>query len=163
MSRIAMLVALATLAFILDQGTKWLIVEWVMQPPRVIEVTDFFNLVLGHNTGVSFGMFGSALAERQDALIGLKLAIVAALSLLALRGESALERAGFAVVAGGALGNILDRLRLSGVTDFLDFHWNGWHWPAFNLADVAITAGVGLVLLSSFRRPPDAPRADGLA
>ncbi|MGB3313385.1 MAG: signal peptidase II, partial [Albidovulum sp.] len=81
-------------------------------------------------------------------------ALTIAFAVMAFRAQHALERAGFALVVGGALGNIIDRLRQGAVTDFLDLYWRDWHWPTFNVADIAITLGAVLILAASlpFRR-----------
>ena len=99
-----------------------------MDPPRVIEVTSFFNLMLTFNTGVSFGMFQDFFASRPGTLALLSFAIASLLMIWALRSCLPGERRGLALVAGGALGNIIDRWRQGAVTDFLDFHWQGLHW-----------------------------------
>lgn len=139
------------MAVIADQVSKWLIVAVVMQPPRIIGILPFFNLRLGYNTGISFGMFADQIEGYASAFALFKLVIVAGLILWALRSSEAIEQWGLSLIAGGAAGNILDRYRQGGVTDFLDFFWNGWHYPTFNLADVAITLGAGLMLLAAFR------------
>ena len=133
-----------------DQVTKWIILTRVMDPPRVIEVTSFFNLMLTFNTGVSFGMFQDFFASRPGTLALLSLAIASLLMIWALRSCLPGERRGLALVAGGALGNIIDRWRQGAVTDFLDFHWQGLHWPAFNAADAFIFIGAFLILTSTF-------------
>jgi signal peptidase II len=141
---------IALLALTADQVSKWLILNHVMAPPQVIPVTGFFNLVLGRNTGVSFGLFGDA---PPWALMALTLAIVAGLLFWMQRADHRLTALSLGLIAGGALGNLVDRLRHGAVTDFLDFYFATFHWPAFNLADVAIVSGVGLLLLeSSFLR-----------
>ena len=76
-------------------------------------------------------------------------ALTFAFAVMAFRAQHALERAGFALVVGGALGNIIDRLRQGAVTDFLDFYWRDWHWPTFNVADICITLGAVLILFAS--------------
>ena len=134
------------LSFLLDQATKWWILNHVMEPPRVIPVTGFFNLVLGFNTGVSFGLFGEAPAWLLMAFI---LPMVAGLLVWMTRTDSRLTAIALGLVVGGALGNLLDRLRHGAVTDFLDFYVGAYHWPAFNFADVAIVSGVGLLLIES--------------
>ena len=164
MSRIRTLVvpALAiALALGIDQISKWLIVNVIMQPPRIIEITSFFNIVLLYNTGVSFGMFGGSMADRQIVLIALNSVIVAGLLAWAWRTDIPSERIGLGTTCGGALGNIADRWRQGGVTDFLDFHWAGWHWPAFNFADVAIFVGFSMLLIQSFcPAPPAQPKEE---
>ena len=137
---------LTLLSFLFDQATKWWILNHVMEPPRVIPVTGFFNLVLGFNTGVSFGLFGEAPAWLLMAFI---LPMVAGLLVWMTRTDSRLTAIALGLVVGGAFGNLLDRLRHGAVTDFLDFHVGAYHWPAFNFADVAIVSGVGLLLIES--------------
>lgn len=138
---------IALLWLLVDQASKWWIVNHVMDPPRMIPVTDFFNIVLGRNTGVSFGLFGAA---PPWLLVTFTAAVVAALIVWMSRAETRLTAIGLGLIVGGAFGNLADRLRHGGVTDFLDFYVGGWHWPAFNLADVGIVCGVGLLLLESF-------------
>jgi signal peptidase II len=135
-------------AFTLDQLSKWVILAWLMQPPRVIEVLPILNLTLGFNEGSAFGLLGGAMAGRPLIMVALTGAVTATVLILALRSESTAGRVGFSLIAGGSLGNILDRLRQGAVTDFLDLHWQGWHWPTFNLADVAIVAGVAILLMT---------------
>ena len=137
---------LTLLSFLLDQATKWWILNHVMDPPQVIPVTGFFNLVLGFNTGVSFGLFGEAPAWLLMAFI---LPMVAGLLVWMTRTDSRLTAIALGLVVGGALGNLLDRLRHGAVTDFLDFYVGAYHWPAFNFADVAIVSGVALLLIES--------------
>ncbi|QQP89502.1 signal peptidase II [Skermanella rosea] len=142
--------AIALLAAAADQASKRVILEHVMDPPRLIEVTPFFNLTLGFNRGVSFGMLSSDEALGPWLLVGLTLGIVAALIVWARRVGSRIEAAAIGGVIGGAIGNVIDRVRQGAVTDFLDFHALGWHWPAFNLADAAIFCGVAALLLHSW-------------
>ncbi len=138
---------LAALVTLLDQIGKWLILGVVMNPPRVIEVTGFFNLALVFNTGVSFGFFGGDAPWKPWALSLLALLIVAALLIWLHREPSRILAIAVGLTTGGALGNVVDRLRYSAVVDFFDFHLGGWHWPAFNLADAAIALGVALIVV----------------
>jgi signal peptidase II len=149
--RVFVVTAVAVLALIVDQASKWLILNVVMLPPRVIEVLPVFNLRLGFNTGVSFGLFSDALDDWALAFAGVKLAIVIGLCVWACLVASHLERVGLALIAGGALGNVVDRARQGAVTDFLDVHWGGSHFPTFNMADVAISLGVICVLAAALR------------
>ena len=112
-----------------------------------IPVFPGFNLVFLRNDGVTFGMLGGV---PWWALSVLALGIVTWLAVLLVRAETRLQASAFGAIIGGALGNVADRLRFGAVTDFLDFYIRGWHWPAFNLADVAVVGGVGLLLLSEF-------------
>lgn len=151
--RLLLVVAMAIFAFFVDQESKTLIERTIMQPPRVIELSSYLNIVLVYNTGISFGIFGGSMADRQLYLIVLNLLIVAGLLVWSTQTPSAVERAGLGLVCGGAIGNIFDRWKKGGVTDFIDFHWGDLHWPAFNLADVTISIGFAFVLYASFRTP----------
>ena len=137
---------LAAAVLLLDQLTKWLIVAVVMQPPRVVEVTGFFNLVLTHNTGISLGMWSGASPWKPWVLSGLALAIVAGLLIWLRRQVRTLPAVAIGLVVGGAIGNVIDRWHAPGVIDFLDVHAFGWHWWAFNVADSAISVGVALLV-----------------
>lgn len=137
----------AVLWFIIDQATKWWIINHVMVPPRVIPITGFFNIVLGRNTGVSFGLFGGA---SQWLLVTVAAAVLVILLIWMCRATSRLVAVSLGLIAGGAIGNVVDRVRLGGVTDFLDFYLGEWHWPAFNMADVGIVCGAGLLLADCF-------------
>ena len=145
---------LAALVAALDQATKWFILLVVMNPPRTIEVTPFFNLVLAYNTGIAFSL--GAMGTRTSSYFFGGLAIVIVIGLLWwLRGQTrTLVHVAGALVIGGAIGNIIDRFVHPGVVDFLHFH--GWlfnfpplhgSWPAFNLADSAIVMGVAILVL----------------
>jgi signal peptidase II len=141
--------AIALAAAGLDQVSKWLMLEIVLNPPQLIELTPFLNLRLGFNTGVSFGLFRDTL-EAWPGLLGL-FKFAAGFGLLAwvtFAGHR-LERIGLALMAGGAFGNAIDRWRQGAVTDFLDLHWGEWHWPTFNGADIALTFGAVLMLLAA--------------
>lgn len=146
--------SLAVLVAALDQLTKWLILAVVMQPPRTIPVTPFFNLVLAWNRGISFSLFDNDSPAGPFLLAGFAGLIVLGLAWWLVRVDRPWPAVGIGLVMGGAVGNIIDRLRFGAVTDFLDFHLAGWHWPAFNLADTAITIGVALLVLDGlFDRP----------
>ena len=141
---------LSALVAALDQASKWWIVETVMQPPRIIPLTDFFNLVLGLNRGVSFGMLDMQSPMGRWILAGLALTITAALLVWMWRSDKRLVTAALGLIVGGAMGNIIDRVLMGAVVDFLDFHWAGFHWPAFNVADIAITSGAAVLIWDSF-------------
>ena len=153
---------LAAVIIVSDQVSKWVIADVVMQPPRVIEVTGFFNLVLTYNTGVSFGLLGFDLPGK--AFILGALAVVVAISLMVWlwHQPKALLVWAVGLVAGGAIGNAIDRALRPGVVDFLDFHLGGWHWYAFNIADSAIAIGVALLVLETLFAPSEeAKEKDG--
>lgn len=137
-------------AFVVDQATKALALAFAPLLAARVEVLPVFNLVLVHNRGVSFGMFGGVVPWWGLTIIGL--AIVGLLAYWLWQAHDRVSAAGCGLVIGGALGNLLDRVRHKAVTDFLDFHIAGYHWPAFNMADVAVVGGVGLMLLDSLRK-----------
>ena len=136
---------LATVVVAADQAVKWWILEVVMHPPRVIEITGFFNLVLAWNRGVSFGLLNGEAAPWLLAAVAL--AISLALGLWLRQAERILIAVGLGLILGGALGNLIDRIRFGAVTDFLDFHAFGVHFWAFNVADSAITLGVTVLII----------------
>jgi len=144
---------LATSVLLLDQLSKWVVTAVVMQPPRQIEVTGFFNLILTHNTGVSFGLLQADSVWQPYALCALNVIVAIALLVWLRKQAEGLLPYGVGLVVGGALGNAIDRLHLPGVVDFLDFHVAGWHWPAFNVADSAIVCGVILIIADGLFQP----------
>lgn len=147
--------ALVTLLVIaLDQFSKWWLVEMVgmgSRPP--IEVTSFFRLVMVWNQGVSFGMLNHGATYMPWFLVFVAVVISLILARLGLKSEWHLERIGYAMVIGGALGNVIDRLRFRAVADFFYFHLGRLGWPAFNVADSAICLGVILLLWMMLKHP----------
>lgn len=144
-----------TLAIVLDQALKQWMLDLVFEPPRVLEVTPFFNLVPVYNTGVSFGLLGSGGASRWI-LVALALVIVAVLAVWLVRASSNFVRIGLTMVISGALSNVIDRLIYGAVVDFLDVHVAGFHWPAFNLADSLIVVGTAILLYDGLFGAPRA-------
>ncbi len=140
---------LAIISIALDQATKGWILEDVMNPPRVIEITSNFNLVLAWNRGVSFGLFNQDSAYGPHILTGVALAIALGLSIWLWKSTTHWTAWALGLVIGGAIGNVIDRIQYGAVVDFLDFHAFGYHWPAFNVADTAICVGAGLLILES--------------
>ncbi|GEO81735.1 signal peptidase II [Pararhodospirillum oryzae] len=136
----------AALVLVLDQLSKVWILTQVMTPPRVIELAPFANLVLVWNTGVSFGIMNDQGAWNAWILSGVSLAITAGLMVWLRRAENRFQGLLLGLVIGGALGNMVDRLRHGAVTDFIDLHGFGYHWPAFNVADAAISTGAVLLI-----------------
>ena len=137
--------AIGLVVVVLDQLSKWLVVG--RMPAQVVEVTGFFNLVLVCNTGISFGLLPGDSPVKAWLLSAFALAVVIGLLIWVRRKDSLLLTAACGLVVGGALGNVVDRLRIGCVIDFIDVHAAGWHWPAFNVADSAITVGVALLLV----------------
>ncbi len=146
MTRLGLAVAAAVV--IADQIAKWWAVGVLGEIPYGIEILPFFNLVLVWNRGISFGFFGGG-ALPPWLLAVVALGVTLALVIWLRRVETRLLAAAIGLVIGGALGNVIDRFRLGAVADYLDFHWSGYHWPAFNLADSAISVGVVLLLLDA--------------
>jgi signal peptidase II len=142
---------LAAFVVLLDQVSK----AWVLASFRYMEslvVTPFFNLVLVYNSGAAFSFLADAGGWQKWFFIVLALGISAwLLSLLRQHAGERLLPLALSLILGGAIGNVIDRLRFDAVVDFLDFHLAGYHWPAFNVADSAITVGVVLMLWHQFR------------
>ena len=134
----------------LDQITKWWIVTEIMNPPRHIPVFPSFNLVMGWNRGVSFGIFDSSSPPNQWLLISIALVIVTIMLIWLWRSESRIISLALGIIIGGAIGNVVDRIHYGAVADFLDFYLGDFHWPAFNIADAGITIGVIILVLESF-------------
>lgn len=161
----------AIFVLFLDQITKWYVtqavffprmfgvegqtfLDWMINAPGrlpyyYIPVTSYFNLVMAWNTGVSFSMFSSDGGYTYLILIAIALIIVLFFLYWMLRSNSHFQGLCYAVVIGGALGNVFDRARFGAVIDFLDFHLYGWHWPAFNVADMAVVGGICVLIFGS--------------
>ena len=145
---------LAAAVVMIDQAIKWLVLDFFSARADPVEVTSFFNLMLAWNRGVSFSLFHSEEAYAPFALSALAVAIAAGLAVWLRRIGHSWAATGIGLVIGGAIGNVIDRLRFGAVVDFLDFHWAEYHWPAFNIADSAITVGVIFLITDGlFRRP----------
>ncbi len=142
---------LALLVLLADQASKAWILASVGHMERQI-MTPFFNLVLVFNPGASFSFLADAGGWQKWFFIALALGIsVWLLKLLRRHAQERLLPTALSMILGGAIGNVVDRLRYDAVVDFLDFHLAGYHWPAFNVADSAITVGVVLMLWHQFR------------
>lgn len=135
----------AFVALFIDQVTKALIVANATTLGAGVAVFPGFNLTLYRNNGVTFGLLGDA---PWWGLTALALAVCAWLAVMMLRTQNRIEAFAYGSVIGGALGNIVDRFRFRAVTDFLDFYVGSAHWPAFNMADVFVVGGVGLLLIA---------------
>ena len=147
-----LLVLLAGLIIVADQLTKWLIMSRFSLYEIKVVVPGFFNLTYLHNTGAAFGLLANANpAWRPYFFIGIALLalVFVFFAFRQYRHRSAVYMFALAFIAGGAVGNLIDRVRFGSVVDFLDFYVSGYHWPAFNVADSAIVVGVGLFLLAS--------------
>ncbi len=141
--------AAAAAVVILDQLSKAAVLGYFAgSPPGAHEaITPFFNLVLTFNRGMSFGLFNTP-SGMNVLLFPLLAAVIVTILILWLRRvESSFLGVAIGLVIGGAVGNVIDRIRLGAVVDFLDFYVGNWHWPAFNVADSAICLGVAAMLL----------------
>lgn len=138
-----------------DQASKWWILHGIDLPAvRQIVLLPVLNLTMVWNRGVTFGLLNGAGSWGYLALAAVALVVVIALGVWLRRAESAVVAAALGAIAGGAVGNVIDRLRFGAVVDFIDAHIGDWHWYVFNLADSAIVCGViALVLESWLRRP----------
>jgi len=151
LKRIAPWLAIAALVVVADQLSKSAI-SASLRLGEVREVTGFFNLVLAHNRGAAFSFLSDAGGWQRLLFIAIAVAATAFIVVMLARHSSErLFSVGLALILGGALGNLWDRIALGHVVDFLDFHAFGWHFWAFNLADSAITVGAGLLILDSLR------------
>ncbi|MDI1275902.1 MULTISPECIES: signal peptidase II [Methylobacter] len=142
---------LSLLALVLDQGSK-LAIAGSMKLYESIQIMPFFKLTYVHNTGAAFSFLSEAGGWQRWFFAGLALVIsvVIAVWLTRLKKHETLLAVALALVLGGAVGNLIDRLAYGYVIDFLDVYYESWHWPAFNIADSAITLGVVLMLAESF-------------
>jgi len=150
----------AVVSLALDFASKWYILNVVMQPPQMITITSFFDIVLAWNPGVSFSMLNSLGEYGPLALSILAIGICTGLLYWMWIAETKLLAIGLGMVIGGALGNVLDRIQFSAVVDFLLFHVNEYAWPAFNIADTMISIGVGLILVDGFLQPKKEKKRD---
>ena len=142
----------ALLVLIADQASKWWVLEVLRLPERgQVPVLPVLSLTMVWNQGVTFGLFHQSGAWGPWLLAGVALAVVAALAVWLRRAESALVAASLGAIGGGAVGNVIDRLRFGAVVDFLHAHAFGWAWYVFNVADAAIVCGVGVLVLDGLR------------
>ena len=139
---------------VVDQISKQLILEVFLSSnaPFNINITGFLDLVLVWNKGVSFGMFASDNPYQSWFLAGLTTLIVNGLTAWLWRASHLLLGVALGFIIGGAIGNIIDRIRFGAVVDFVYFHIGNFSWPAFNVADITISFGVIFLILDSLRK-----------
>ncbi|MGA0032358.1 MAG: signal peptidase II [Burkholderiales bacterium] len=142
---------IAAVVVALDQVTKYVAVDALTgQPP--VAVTSFFNLLLVYNRGAAFSFLaGMGGWQRELFSVIAVLASIWIIWMLRRYSQQTLFSIALSLVLGGAIGNLIDRVTVGAVVDFLDFHAFGWHWPAFNVADSAITCGVALLIWDGLR------------
>jgi signal peptidase II len=156
------LFALLFLVVALDQATKLAVASRLALGESIPVIPGLLHITLVRNTGMAFGLFATSSVPYKHLLVTLLsvLALVAvAVYTLRSPANERLSQVGLTLILGGAAGNILDRLRLGYVVDFIDAFYRGSHWPAFNVADSAICIGVGLLLLDTLLRREAAPAA----
>ena len=141
---------------IADQATKVAAVA-LLDPASSVELIPTLDLVLAYNTGAAFSFLSTAGGWQRWLFIGLAVAICGFILhwLRDLPRGARWFPLALSLILGGAVGNVIDRIRIGAVVDFIDFHVGGWHWPAFNVADSAICVGAALLVLGMFRREPD--------
>ncbi len=150
--RLWQVLPVAGLVVLLDQLSKIYIDRTFQLYESRPVIENFFHLTYVRNQGAAFGLFADK-AFRVPLLVTVALLAVLGIFwyLKQLEGHQGDQQVGLSLVLGGAVGNLIDRLRLGAVIDFLDLHWRSYHWPAFNVADMAICVGVGLLLIGIWR------------
>lgn len=141
--------AIAALALVADQVVKTAVV-WTTPLGWLHSVTFFFNLVHLLNPGAAFSFLAGAGGWQRWFFLAIAFGVSAGLMYVLTRPLPKLEGLAYSLILGGALGNALDRTFRGSVVDYLDFHLHGWHWPAFNIADMAIVVGVIAMVLQTF-------------
>ena len=140
---------LGAVVLVADLVTKQVMLDWIFDPPQRIELLPFLNFVPVWNPGISFGMLADA-GWAMPALLSALAFAVAGWMVWKAPGFQRGERLGAGLIAGGAIGNAIDRLRFGKVVDFIDVYVQTWHWPAFNIADAGITVGAAAWIASIF-------------
>ncbi len=143
---------LSMLVIVLDQATKWLAAA-MLDPYRPLPLVPLLNLTLMYNKGAAFGFLaGTGDWQRWFfACFAIVVSVVLVIWLLRLGPRERLMAAAISLIAGGAVGNLIDRVLTGRVVDFIDLYVGDWHWPAFNVADSAIISGVVLLLIGNLR------------
>lgn len=144
---LGLLIALGVI--IVDQVSKYVVMHYILSEYVALVVAPFFAVVRAWNTGVSFSMFNNFGIKGVYILSGVALIIVALLLKWLKSEKSRLVQVALGFIIGGALGNVIDRIHLGAVFDFLDFYVGDHHWPAFNMADSFICIGAALIIIHS--------------
>ncbi|MBL0422528.1 lipoprotein signal peptidase [Ramlibacter sp. AW1] len=135
---------------LLDFGSKHLVRERLVEGD-ILALAPFFNLVFFRNSGAAFSLLADAGGWQRYFFVCLAALVALTLSYLLTLKHDRTESFAYSMILGGALGNALDRLAFGPVTDFLDLHWAGWHWPAFNIADIGIVVGAACLFARALR------------
>ena len=137
---------LILLTFLIDRASKYYVIELIRNNEKEIYINDFLNITLNWNMGVGFGLFSMTAGIVYHIISALILLIIIYLIYLMVKGDDPAKLI-FGLIIGGAAGNLFDRLTYFGVPDFIDFHFNNYHWFTFNFADIFITVGIILMIL----------------
>jgi signal peptidase II len=153
---------LSVAVILVDQFTKWL-AEASLVPYQPVPVVPMFNLTLAYNTGAAFSFLSDAGGWQRWFFISLTLVVIVVLFrwLWRMRAEEKLHAMSISMILGGAIGNLIDRVWLGHVIDFLDVYYDVHHWPIFNIADSAITIGVILLIVDLFIHDEKRASEDG--
>lgn len=139
---------LSALVVALDQLTKWMASAW-LEPHVPIPVWSWFNFTLAHNTGAAFSFLSDASGWQRwlFAVLTIVVSVFIVTWLKRLQAGEGWTAAGLALILGGAIGNLIDRIAYGHVIDFIQWHYEGWYWPTFNIADSAITVGAAILVI----------------
>lgn len=142
---------LSVFVIVLDQYSKWVVVR-DLEYARPIRLNDWFDLTRLHNTGAAFSFLSDGSGWQRWFFVALAVSVSAFIFLWlgrVVRGTQRALAVGLALIMGGALGNVIDRVNHGYVIDFIHLHYGDWYWPAFNVADMAITAGAVLLVIDT--------------
>ncbi len=156
-SKLKILLPTAAAIVVLDQVTKAALSRYLYEGQILEVMPGFFSLVYFKNPGAAFGIFTDGGITRTLFLVAVQAVALVVIGFLLKQSRDPAASFALSMIAGGAIGNLIDRIRLGSVVDFLDFHLGGFHWPAFNVADSAITVGVALTIWFFYFRPGKTP------
>jgi signal peptidase II len=140
---------------ILDQLTKYLVTNYIPWHGTVRIIPGFFDLTNVRNPGAAFGILsGDHGVWRSVFFVGITLVALGVIAVLIRKAHERLLIVALSLVAGGAVGNLIDRIRYGEVVDFIEWYYKAYHWPTFNVADSAISVGVGLLVVDMFLKKP---------
>ncbi len=148
--------AIVGAVLVLDQLTKYLVMKYIPWRRSVQLIRGFFDLTNVQNPGAAFGILsGDHGTWRRAFFIVVTIIALAVIAFLIRTTRERLLIASFSLIAGGAIGNLVDRVRFGEVVDFIDWYYRSYHWPTFNIADSAISVGVGLLVIDMFLKKPE--------
>ena len=151
--------AIAFIALLIDQAYKWwMLYVYDIAARGLVTITPFFDITLVWNKGISYGLFQQESATGRYVLIGIILCIAVVLVIWLMQARNYIMAVAMGLVLGGAVGNVVDRIYYGAVADFFSFHYRGFNWYVFNLADIWVVAGAALLIYDSVRN--DAQRSN---